>query len=433
MDNRAPQQGNPQPQNGQPLAQPSSGFGSGMKVIQPLTPDLRPEESPAPQAPTQPAPNPTAASQLTPAQATNATSAPQKPSTSSIYPDATKGVGANNFSIPNPADNAKGTAEATTFDKGYSIGSTIFWYQLIAAIVFGLIFYGLTTSVLKTSSASLAAIVGLLHYVFEYLVLLYLPYSVLKSNEVEEPFWLTLFGMASQTVIVVAVFELVNLIIVKAIISNGVTSSITHVGGSGLAATAIIVYVGFLIASYFLTKLSWGVAFSLFGKITNKVVVKAVGVGVIAIILGGIAYHYLTLPSSKVGTNPSNALTTSQSNSLSNYNVGGNPSYSVNFYEGSIVTTLQGQTILLRSDKNGGQVYLLVNTATNPTTSCTFAPESTFTFTVEGNQGLGCYQTNGSDGYVKVNNKNYVIKLISDNNDQAQQTTKSIFSSIIFN
>jgi len=419
---------------GQPVA-PAAGFSSGMRVIQPLDPNLKVDNTP-PQPPAQPASISPQGQTLNPAaaQSTDTTQPPQPiANSSSIYPEATQGVSATSYQTPNPTNDKKDTSEATTFSDGYSIGGTIFWYQLIAGIVFGLIFYGLTVSVLKTTSTSLISIVGLLHYVIEYLVLIYVPYSVLKSNAVEEPFWLTLFGVAAQSVIVAAAFELVDLIIVKSIINHGVSSSLTHIGGSGLAATAIIVYIGFLIASYFLTKLSWGVAFSLFGKITNKVVVKAVGVAVIAIIVGGIAYHYLTLPSSKVGTNQSNALTTSQSSSLSNYNVNGNPSYSVDFYKGSVVTTVAGQTILLHAEKSGEQAYILVSTATSPTTSCAFATMPTFTFSTQGTQGLGCYQANGSDGYVQVNGQNYVIKIISDNSDQTLQANKAIFNSIVIN
>jgi hypothetical protein len=438
MDNETPQPSNVPPANNQepvsqPTDQPSSGFSGGMKVIQPLSTSPQPEST-APQVPAQPTPvtpqEPTQTTVQTPPQstATPANPQPAKPDPSSIYPDVSRGVGANKYPTPSSADTKKDAAATASFSEGYSLGGTIFWYQLIAGIVFGLIFYGLTMSVLKTTSTSLAAIVGLLHYVIEYLVLIYVPYSVLKSNAVEEPFWLTLFGVASQSVIVGAAFGLVDLLIVRTIINHGVSSSLTHIGGSGLAATGIIVYIGFLIASYFLTKLSWGVAFNVFSKITNKAVVKAIGIGVIAVIVGGIGYHYLTLPS-KNSPSQSGTINTSSASGLTNYNVNSNTPFSVDFFKGAIVTSLQGQTILIDSQRSGEQAYIFVSTTTTPTTSCTFSTMPTFAFHSQGTKGLGCYGSSGSDGYIQVNGQNYHISLRDDIN-VSQQTTETIFNSI---
>lgn len=89
------------------------------------------------------------------------------------------------------------------------------------------------------------------------------------------------------------------LLIIRSVINHGVPSSLSHIGGAGLGGIAIVVYIGFFVASYFLTKLSWGIAFSLFGKIKNKTVIKAIGIVAIAIIVGGLAYHYLTLKSTE--------------------------------------------------------------------------------------------------------------------------------------
>src|SRR6202000_2043196 len=108
---------------------------------------------------------------------------------------------------------------------------------------------------------------------------------------------------------------------------------IIAVGGSGIIEIAI--GIGFLVASYFLTKLAWGIAFSLVGKFKNKVLVRVVGTGLIAIFIAGIAYHFVL--QRNTGTNtPSNiASSSTQPVGLTNYHVAGNPSFSVNFYKGS--------------------------------------------------------------------------------------------------
>jgi hypothetical protein len=436
MENETPPQNNVPPSNREPTysPQPSSSLGGGMKVIQPRDPNLKVDSTPT-RPPAQTIPTTQQGQTVNPAapQPTNATPEPQQPpaSPSSIYPDATQGVSATRYQMPSLADNKKETSETTTFSEGYSLGGTIFWYQLIAGIVFGLIFYGLTLSVLKTTSTTLAEIVGLLHYVIEYLVLIYVPYSVLKSNAIEEPFWLTLFGVAAQSVIVAAAFELVDLIIVKSIINHGVSTSLTHIGGSGLAATAIIVYIGFLVASYFLTKLSWGVAFNVFGKIANKVVVKAIGIGVIAVIVGSIGYHYLTL-SSKNSLNQPATINTNSANDLTHYNVPGNPSFSVDFYKGSIITEVDGGPLLINETRSIGQAYITIDKATSPTSSCAL-PEPTFTFYIRGAKGLGCYQAGGgADGYINIAGQNYHINIYGDNK-RSLQMTQTIFNSIVIN
>jgi hypothetical protein len=305
MDNEAPQQNNPQPpDNQQPAGQTSgqSGFGSKMRVIQPLDPSIKadsiptqPTQQPATATPTNPAQD-QATNNVTPTDGvTTEQQQPTRPDTNSIYPEATKGVSANSHSIPSPDYNKKDTVNSYNFSNGYSIGGSIFWLQLIAGIVLGLILFGIDASVLKTATISVIAIVSLLYYLVEFFVVAYIPYNTLKSNNIEEPIWLTVFGVATQAVIIGVLFELVDILIIHAITSHAAASAAVHIGGTGLVGGAIVVYIVFLIACYFLTKLSWGIAFSVFGKITNKAVIKAVGLCIIAVIVGGIAYHYLTL------------------------------------------------------------------------------------------------------------------------------------------
>ena len=287
---------NPTPQTTPPPSQSGTSFGSSMNIIQPLSNDLTTEDA-TPKVPAQP----TQVMQTTPLRPTDTTPIPAvpqttRPDTSSIYPDATKGIGTNNYSTPSPDDNnKKDNSESNIFSAGYSIGGSIFWQQLIAGIVLGLILFGIDASVLKSANISVIATVSLLYYLVEFFVVAYIPYNTLKSNNVDEPVWLTVFGVATQAVIIGVLFELVDILIIHAITSHAASSAAIHIGGSGLVGGAIIVYIVFLIACYFLTKLSWGLAFSLFGKITNKTIVKTIGVCIIAVIVGGIAYHYLTL------------------------------------------------------------------------------------------------------------------------------------------
>jgi hypothetical protein len=454
MDNETPQQNPPASSSPEPTSQPtppsSPSFGGGMKIIQPLNPDIKPE-NPTPQPPAQPvAPAPD--SNYPQGETANASTQPlgaatQQPqpvaNSSSIYPEATHGLSANSYQTLSPADSKKDTPEATTFDGGYSIGGSIFWNQLIAGIVFGVIFYGITVSVLKSANTSLINIVGLLHYVIEYLILIYIPYRILKSNAEQEPLWLTLFGVATQSVIVATAFELVSLVIIKAVLNHGVSSSLSHIGSGGLGALAIVVYIGFFVASYFLTKLSWGIAFSLFGKIKNMMIIKAIGIGVIAVIVGGIGYHYLTLSghTSKNGISISTSSSACQSNGLCSFKVSGNPSYSADFYKGAKVINSKSSQGLIDYDPVtlGQGVHISVATA-SPSAACSPAEtNSTFDVQVQGVSGTVCVFNNTASNlvsytsYIQLNGNNYAITMISYAYQQNLDTVKSIFNSVVIN
>lgn len=187
MDNETPQQNDQSPSP----APDSSGFGNGMRVIQPTDPNLKVDTTPT-QQPNQPAPaNPQQGKTSdTGIKLSDATIQPPQPKAnpSSVYPEATKGVGATNYQPPSPANNKKDTNRSYNFSNGYSIGGSIFWFQFMAAIVLGLILFGIDASVLKTTSVTVIAIVSLLYYLVEFFVIAYIPYNTLKSNNIEEPF-----------------------------------------------------------------------------------------------------------------------------------------------------------------------------------------------------------------------------------------------------
>jgi hypothetical protein len=422
---------------------PTSSYG-GMKVIQPISSDLTIDTVPT----TPPTATALPAEQAQPATPVAQdlpfnTPPPRPVAPSSVYPDPTQGFNATNNQVSSPADNKKDTKVAYNFDSGYLIGGSIFWNQLIAGIIFGVIFYGITASVLKTAGTSLINIVGLLHYVAEYLVFIYVPYRVLRSNAEDEPLWLTLFGVATQSVIVACAFELVSLVIIKAILNHGVSSSISHIGSGGIGALAILVYIGFIIASYFLTKLSWGIAYSLFSKIKNKMIVKAIGIGILAIIVGGIGYHYLTLSgsTSKNGISLSTASTVCQSNGLCNYKVSGTPSYSADFYKGAkVINNKKGQGLIDYDPVTLGQGVHIGVAVASPSASCSSAEtNSTFAIQVQGMSNTVCvFNSTASNlvsytSYVQLNGRNYVITMISYSYKQNPDTIKAIFNSIAIN
>ena len=265
------------------------------------SPTPQPTSSPLPgnQHPIYSQPNTTQEHPIDPTQSNPATSDQLKsppvsrPDVSSIYPEATVGIGATNFTNHSLPVDKQDTSKVMDFNNGYSVGGTIFWFQLLVGIVLGLIFIGINSSLLKHTTATTVGTVSLFYYVFELATITYIPYHTLKSNDVENPFWLTLFGIATQSVILVIAFEVVDIILIRSIINHGLTSSISHIGGTGLGVAAILIYLGFLVLTYFLIKLSWAVAFSLFSKIKNKTIVKAIGIIIIALVIIGIGHAKL--------------------------------------------------------------------------------------------------------------------------------------------
>ena len=182
--------------------------------------------------------------------------------------------------------------QSLNFKSGYSMGSAIFWFQLLAGIVLNVIFSGINSSMLRGASPSLAALVGFLYHILELAVLFYIPYSVLKAGFVKDPFWLSLFGGGIEILIISGFLALLDLFIVYVVISHGASFSLTHIGGSGQKAIGIVVYIVLLLAVYFLIKLSYGLAFFIASKPGTRVLIRVAGIVVIAMTLGGVIYRY---------------------------------------------------------------------------------------------------------------------------------------------
>jgi hypothetical protein len=382
-----------------------------------------PQSTQAPVTQTMPSPLRTASEQTTGVAQSTTTTPPQPANAgpSSIYPEATRGINSNGAGYPPPApvNEVEDTAETYTFDDGYVIGKSIFIYQIIAGIVIGLF----STYLLRTlhQTPAILAIV----YIAEYLItLLYFPYYVLRSEKVKEPLWITLIGTAVQTIIIAVGYALMTLIL-KAVGSLGIFE--------------LFVGIGFLVASYFLTKLSWGIAFSLVGKIKNKVIVKTVGICLLALFVGSIAYHYVTQRSN---TTSDAATSVQQTTGLTKYQVTGNPSFSVDFYAGSKNTSKSGGSGSLTYSTGHavqGVNFSISNAITlNATSSCSSAGNnSEFNFQVQGSTGIVCVSNNKSMtsyiGYIQVNGKSYVINMFAFSYQQKLVTVKTIFNSISIN
>ena len=335
----------------------------------------------------------------------------------SIYPEATRGINRNDISPPpsTPMNETKDTPETYAFDDGYQVGKIIFIYQLVAGLVFGL----LTSHLIQTFHTPIMLAVI---YVIEYLItLLYIPYHVVRSDAAKEPLWTTLIGTAVQTLIVGMGFALLAVMI-------------KYVGSLGIFE--IFIGIGFLIASYFLTKLSWGLAFSLVGKIKNKMIVKVIGIGLIALFVGAIAYHYV-MPRGSSAANTTASV--QKSTNLVLYHVAGKPSFSVDYYTGSKTSTQDsgGGSITYSTGHAVQGVNLSISNAitVNATNSCSSSDNnSEFNFQVQGSTGIVCVSNNKSMtsyiGYIQVDGKSYVINMFAFSYQQKLTTVISIFNSI---
>lgn len=205
-------------------------------------------------------------------------------------------------------------------------------------------------------------------------------------------------------------------------------------GSSGIFLV-VIISIGSLVASYFLTKLSWGVAFSLIGKIKNKVIVKAIGIGLIALFVGSIAYHFGLQSNHRV----SNAAASVQhSTGLTRYLVTGNPAYSVDFYAGSKTSReASGGGMVTYSTGHGvqGVSFNVANAITqNATSSCSSTVNSSeFNFEVQGSTGIVCVSNTKNltnyIGHIQVDGKSYVVNMFAFSYSQNLATIKTIFNS----
>jgi len=300
MENEKPQQSDKTNNNqvepvNKTSAAPSLGISGGMKVIQPLDRNLKVEPMPI-----KPTPSTTSSIDETNTKAEQPTDSnlhsekvPLNPS--SIYPDATEGITAASYQIPVPGEDKIEKIENYTFQRGSKIGVSIFWTQLIVGFVLGIILLIINLVVLNTKNTSLIAIVLLVYFLLSFFIVAYIPYYTLKNNYIEDTFWLTIFGIAIQLFIVTIFYFVLVEVLIRLVINHSASSSVAHVGSAGVGAFAIIIYILSFVLDYFLIKTTWGLAFLFFGKINNKIIIKAIGIAIIALFISSISYHFISV------------------------------------------------------------------------------------------------------------------------------------------
>jgi hypothetical protein len=342
---------------------------------------------------------------------------PTRPDPSSIYPEATKGINSNatSLSTSTNADDVRNAEIASAFDEGYETGRTIFFYELIV----GLVLEFLSNRVELTFHTPLVLAVL---YVVDYLILLYLPYRVLRAEGVEEPLWVTLIGTAIQTVVMAAGLVLL------AVVSKAM-------GGLSILGAAIGV-IAFIVVSYYLTKLSWGMAFSFVSRIKNKALVRVIGIVLAIVFMGVIAYHFALQHTTGANTTSNVSAPSTHSGQLSNYHVQGNPAFSVNFYKGSKTfsgVNGTGDLTYTTGHANQSVSISIANSASKiPNSSCSNlkATNTQFNFQAQGSTGIVCVSRTSYIGYIQISGKNYIINMFSFSYPQNETTVKAIFNSI---
>jgi hypothetical protein len=304
MENKPTQRSDRLPLNDQlltatPAAAPES-MSHGIKVIQPLSSSLAPATmtppSPPP-APLAPIPGPVSVVSPSVAPASDLPFNPpaSHPDMSSIYPQPNYGLEAppNNYQRTDPRQPKDEKYELLGYDSGSAVGASIFWQQFLAGIVLSLLLYGIARSGLLDSHIGLFGGILLGYRLFEIVVLAYIPYAILKAKNVADPVWLTLFGAAMQLSFVGILFLITDQLILHTLLSRVLTASIAHGSSGGYLALAGIINIATFVASYFLTKRAWGYAFVWFDKMKNKIGVRVIAVAIIALLVAGLAYHYL--------------------------------------------------------------------------------------------------------------------------------------------
>ena len=199
---------------------------------------------------------------------------------SNVYPTAVDDSAplAQKVSPTGPESNTEIDFEFSIgFGTGYSIGGTIYLFQLIAGFVLGIIIYFIDLALFKSHSSVTLQLGILVMYLVVLFVQVYVAYKIVSSQNIKEPIWVTVIGSAIQAVL---------LSITVVVLAVAATLIITRSGsGFGLriiSAQTIIIAIVFFIISYFVTKIAWGICIALISKIKNPVILRVIGIVVIA-------------------------------------------------------------------------------------------------------------------------------------------------------
>lgn len=198
--------------------------------------------------------------------------------------------------------NLENPAATLTFAKGYEIGSSIFWKVFLYGFVAGLVLTGVEYAAIKLGGLAAFFIIVLTALATILFIGIYVPYSVLKSNNVIWPFWLAIFGLSVEGAIFGLAYVVVFELLFKLIFHAGSASLFTHFAGVALPILYIVMIVGSFAVGYFSTKFAFGIAMMVFGKIKNRTAVMLLSIGaLVAVIIGGSLFT-LFLPHSATGS-----------------------------------------------------------------------------------------------------------------------------------
>ncbi len=273
-------------------------------VQPPVTPPIQPVQQ-SPQVPNPQAPSP----QNIPG------NAPYNYNPNSIYPEAKTNLETidlrNDVNLNNSADQNNrepiagknivdtdsNSPTSLSFKNGYRIGTSIFFMQLIAGIVVYILYILASAITQAYHGGTTSLIINLAIETVSLAIMFYTAYWVINSNNVPWPFWLTVFGSTVETVI--GFFSSVlYFLLVYQIISSGVISKITTSQKLNLLITIFV--FGILIAGeFYLIKISYGAAFSVFGKLRDVTKIKvlcvtlAITVTIITFLFSGTIFSWI--------------------------------------------------------------------------------------------------------------------------------------------
>ena len=171
----------------------------------------------------------------------------------------------------------KDSASLIGFSSGYSMGGTIYLFQLIAGFVLGIIIYFIDLALFKSHSTTTLRLFSIILYLIVLAVQIYVAYRIVSSQNIKESFWVTIIGSAIQ-----AVFLGITVVVLAIAATLIITRSSSGFGVRIISAQTIIIALIFIIISYFVTKIAWGICLALISKINNPVILRAIGAVVLA-------------------------------------------------------------------------------------------------------------------------------------------------------
>lgn len=283
----------------------------------------------------------------------------------SIYPTAVNENELVNRKIDDENKEKEELDESTAlvFKNGWRIGSSIFWIELIVGIIAALIFWAINYALIYSKNLTVIFIFSWLELGTFFYLGIRIPYKQLSIRNIKWPLWITLLALSLQAIFYVLYNIFIGYLIIEIIERGYITSSIKILDDLSnifkhktyVILICIAAVIIFLAIAYLLTKLFYGLAFYISGKINNKRGIQALALGLfLIIILGSIGSKYYgrhkleqvensinntSSSTSQLGTSVNNPL------SLKTFSNGGY-TYTLEFYKNARVFT----------DKSGTQI-----------------------------------------------------------------------------